>query len=86
MIISNDLLKEVISFANTHKAYELNQLLTTNDKYAFALEKCIFLGYICGISTVRNALGIPAFQEIEGCFVTENGLKFLQNSSFSTDL
>ena len=86
MNISNDTLKEIVSFATTHKAHELNHLLSTNDKYAFALEKCISLGYICGISTARNALGIPVFQELEGFRVTDNGLKFLKNSSLSTDL
>lgn len=86
MNVSSSLLKEIIEFAISHKANGFNQLLQEDDKYAFALEKCLELGYIYGISSQKNACGVPIFQEFENYSVTDSGLKFLENSLSQTDL
>lgn len=83
-MINDSLLVELISFAKDHN--NLNQLIEKDTKYAFALEKCLVMGYICGMSHDRNANDVPVFQVLENYSVTDRGLKFLESSSPLTDL
>lgn len=80
MNISDSILKEVLSCLETENIKHLDELISQNSVYAFALKDCCYRGFVQGLDVKHNALQIPVFQSMEGFGITPSGLNFLKNS------
>lgn len=58
----------------------INELISKDDKYDYALKDSVLYGYVKGLDVKKTATGFYVFQELEEFGLTETGAIFLNKN------